>query len=166
MSLNRKIVVVGAPSVGKSSLTMQFVEGVFSDNYQPTINASYTKNYTFKNREYTLEIHDTAGIDEFSLLNTQFANIHGVVLVYDITSRNSYTMLMVVREKILQITGMDSIAIVLVGNKCDLQNRQVTYEEAKQLSISWNGVAIESSAKLNRNIGIWYSFRLDFSILT
>ena len=154
MSLARKIVVVGAPSVGKSSLTLQFVEGVFSDNYQPTINASFTKSYKYKNNTYNLEIHDTAGIDEFTLINTQFANVHGVILVYSITSKQTFTMLKVIRDKILQLTGLDTIPIVLVGNKCDLQNREVTYEEAKQVSTGWNGIAIESSAKLNKNIGI------------
>ena len=159
--LNRKIVVVGAPSVGKSSLTMQFVESVFSDNYQPTINASFTKSYKYKNNNYNLEIHDTAGIDEFTLLNTQFANVHGVVLVYSITSRQSFTMLMVIRDKILQLTGLDNIPTVLVGNKCDLSNREVEYEEAKQLSTGWKGVAIESSAKLNKNIDAIFQSLID-----
>eukprot|EP00834_Sanchytrium_tribonematis_P006930 NODE_562_length_5998_cov_1.109849.p4 type:complete len:158 gc:universal NODE_562_length_5998_cov_1.109849:1655-1182(-) len=152
----RRIAILGSSSVGKSSLTIQYVDGVFSDNYQPTINASYSKLIKYKSKSFQLEIHDTAGIDEYSLINTQFANIHGVILVYSITSQQSFKMLQVIRDKILQMTGLESIPIVIVGNKCDLQNRQVTFEDAKQLASQFGDkqcIAIESSAKLNKNIG-------------
>ncbi|KAJ9071803.1 GTP-binding protein [Entomophthora muscae] len=135
-SLLRRIAVLGSRAVGKSSLTIQFVEKSFR-------------------REYSVEITDTAGQDEFSILSSQHAvGIHGYVLVYSITSRASFEIVKVIREKILNFTGTEWAPMIIVGNKRDLhQQRQISAEEGKELALQWKCQFIESSAKNNENIG-------------
>lgn len=59
--------------------------------------------------------------DEFSILSSQHAvGLHGWILVYSVSSRSSFDMCTIIREKILNYTGRDSVPMVLVGNKCDL----------------------------------------------
>jgi Ras family protein len=59
--------------------------------------------------------------DEFSPINSQYAiGIHGYVLVYSITSRNSFNMIQVVYDKIVDFCGVTKIPCVIVGSKCDL----------------------------------------------
>lgn len=150
----RRIVVLGSPSVGKSSLTVQYVEDQFIDLYYPTIENTFTKIIKYHNQEYKAEIIDTAGQDEHSILNKKHSiGIHGYMLVYSITSRASLEICQVIRDKILNHTQTDWVPIVLIGNKSDLHlQREVTFEETQKIAKEWNCANIEASAKHNTNI--------------
>ena len=90
-----------------------------------------------KGQEYQLDIHDTAGQDEFSILGSkQAVGLHGWILVYSISSRQSFDMISIIRDKVLDFTGADSVPIVIVGNKSDLGDAQraVPIEEAAALA--------------------------------
>merc|ERR1711939_827482 len=135
----RKIAIVGSRSVGKSSLTVQFVDGHFVESYYPTT-----------------EIVDTAGQDEYSILNSKhFIGIHGYVLVYSVASTQSFEMVQVIRDKILNHLGIDWVPVVLVGNKSDLRpdQRQVSVEQGKALAEKFNCAYTEASARYNENVG-------------
>lgn len=60
-----KLVVLGSGGVGKSALTVQFVQGIFVEKYDPTIEDSYRKQIEIDNRQCMLEILDTAGTVSF-----------------------------------------------------------------------------------------------------
>ncbi|KAK4987461.1 GTP-binding protein [Elasticomyces elasticus] len=57
----RKMAIVGSRSVGKSSLTVQYVDGHFVDSYYPTIENTFSKVINYKNQDFAVEIIDTAG---------------------------------------------------------------------------------------------------------
>ncbi|KAM9287722.1 GTP-binding protein Rheb isoform 4-T4 [Cariama cristata] len=139
-SKSRKIAILGYRSVGKSSLTIQFVEGQFVDSYDPTIENTFTKLITVNGQEYHLQLVDTAGQDEYSIFpQTYSIDINGYILVYSVTS-------------------IKRIPIMLVGNKKDLHmERVISYEEGKALAESWNAAFLESSAKENQllDCSIW-----------
>ncbi|CAF4438507.1 unnamed protein product, partial [Adineta steineri] len=83
-----KICIFGSGGVGKSCLVIQFVQGVFTPKYDPTIEDVYTKTLEIDEKQYSLEILDTAGSDEFSSMRDLYVNSgHGFVLVYSITSQ-------------------------------------------------------------------------------
>jgi len=151
---SRKVAVVGSRAVGKSSLTVQFVESHFVESYYPTIENTFSKTIKYKNQEYATEIIDTAGQDEYSILNSKHSiGIHGYVLVYSVASKSSFEMVKIIRDKILNHTGTDWVAIVLVGNKSDLHvQRQVSAEEGKALAAQWNCAWTEASARHNENV--------------
>jgi len=67
-----KIVVLGSGGVGKSALTVQFVQGIFVEKYDPTIEDSYRKQVEVDGQQCMLEILDTAGTvcDYFVLYST------------------------------------------------------------------------------------------------
>jgi small GTP-binding protein len=74
-----KIVVLGSGGVGKSALTVQFVQGIFVEKYDPTIEDSYRKQVEVDGQQCMLEILDTAGtVCAYSVLfynNAQNLNI-------------------------------------------------------------------------------------------
>ncbi|CAI2172983.1 8664_t:CDS:2 [Funneliformis geosporum] len=123
------------------------------DSYYPTIENTFNKVIRYRGQEIAAEIIDTAGQDEHSILNsTHGVGIHGYILVYSVTSRQSFEMVKIIREKILNFTGTE-VPIVLVGNKTDLHmQRQLTSEEGKELARQWNCAWTEASAKHNENI--------------
>jgi len=132
MRKKRKIAVLGSrsvgacrsalhPDTGKSSLIVRFVEDAFVDSYYPTIENVFEKTIKYKGEEFVCDIIDTAGQDEYSILNSKHAiGIHGFVLVYSIASRTTFEMIQTVHDKILNYTGTATIPCVLVGQKSDL----------------------------------------------
>ncbi|XP_055738320.1 GTP-binding protein Rheb-like [Salvelinus fontinalis] len=149
---SRKIAILGYRSVGKSSLTIQFVEGQFVDSYDPTIENTFTKMITINGQEYHLQLVDTAGQDEYSIFpQTYSIDINGYILVYSVTSNKSFEVVQVIHEKLLDMVGKAQVPIILVGNKNDLHmERVISYEEGKALADSWNAAFMESSAKENQ----------------
>ncbi|CCM04065.1 uncharacterized protein FIBRA_06224 [Fibroporia radiculosa] len=152
----RKIAVLGSRSVGKSSLVIQFIDNNFVESYYPTIESTFSKSISYKGVEYDCDIIDTAGQDEYTILNSKHAiGIHGFVLVYSVTSRKSFDMVQVVYDKIIDFCGMNSIPCVIVGAKTDLQQsttRQVAPTEGEELAKSHHAAWIETSAKNNVNV--------------
>uniref|UniRef100_A0A8C7VJH1 GTP-binding protein Rheb n=1 Tax=Oncorhynchus mykiss TaxID=8022 RepID=A0A8C7VJH1_ONCMY len=137
---------------GKSSLTIQFVEGQFVDSYDPTIENTFTKMITVNGQEYHLQLVDTAGQDEYSIFpQTYSIDINGYILVYSVTSNKSFEVIKVIHEKLLDMVGKVQVPIMLVGNKKDLHmERVISCEEGKALADSWNAAFMESSAKENQ----------------
>jgi len=149
----KRIAVLGARSVGKSSLVVQFIENHFVDGYYPTIENTFRKSLKFQGVEYDCDIIDTAGQDEYSILNTKHAiGIHGYVLVFSVASRNSFDMIQIVHDKILDLCGKSVIPCVVVGSKSDLTTRQVSKEEGQKLAEAVQSVYVETSAKNNINV--------------
>ncbi|KAF4518282.1 hypothetical protein B566_EDAN005850 [Ephemera danica] len=123
----RKIAVMGYRSVGKSSLSIQFVEGQFVDMYDPTIENTFSKMVRVRGEEYEVSLVDTAGQDEYSIFPTQYSlDIHGYVLVYSINSVKSFEIVQIIYDKLLDMTGKVNVPIVLVGNKTDLHMERVS----------------------------------------
>ncbi|KFA62603.1 hypothetical protein S40285_05160 [Stachybotrys chlorohalonatus IBT 40285] len=156
--------VVVAIMQGKSSLAVQFVDGHFVDSYYPTIENTFSKTIRYKGQDFLTEIVDTAGQDEYSILNSKhFIGIHGYMLVYSVSSLPSFEMVQVIREKILNhladlsraTQGTESVPIVIVGNKSDLrpEQRQVSAEDGKKLSEKFQCGWTEASARYNENVG-------------
>ncbi|XP_072029383.1 GTP-binding protein Rheb-like [Amphiura filiformis] len=151
---SRQIAIMGFRSVGKSSLTIQFVENQFVDAYDPTIENTFEKELKVLGHEYQLKIIDTAGQDEYSIFPQSLTvNLHGYVLVYSVTSEKSFEVVQIIHEKLLDMTGKISVPMVLVGNKTDLHmERVISFEQGKQLADSWSAAFIESSAKQNESV--------------
>lgn len=154
----RKIAIVGASAVGKSTVTVQFTEKRFVDAYYPTIENQFSHKINYNGVEYTTEIIDTAGQDEFSIMSQKvLIGIHGYMLVYSVGSRVSFDLIPIIRDKILNATGTDEMPMILVGNKSDLsdstsQQRQVSTQEGEKLAASLKIPFIETSARANLNI--------------
>lgn len=141
--------------LGKSSVTVQFVEQHFVESYYPTIENQFSKVIRYKGVEYATEIIDTAGQDEFSIMNQKhLIGVHGFLLVYSVASRSSFEMAPIIRDKILNATGAESLPMVLIGNKCDVDDsqREVSYEEGQKLAQSLGIPFIETSAKTDANV--------------
>lgn len=151
---HRKIAVMGFRSVGKTSLTTQFVENQFHDSYDPTIENTFSKLVKVSGQEYQLELIDTAGQDELSIFNCGHSmNLDGYVLVYSVTSEKSFEVVQSIYEKLQDITGKKIFPLVLVGNKTDLRpSRVITSDMGRKLAEKWKGVFVEASAKENEKV--------------
>nr|CAI5832722.1 unnamed protein product [Callosobruchus analis] len=99
-----KIVVLGSGGVGKSALTVQFVQGIFVEKYDPTIEDSYRKQVEVDGQQCMLEILDTAGTEQFTAMRDLYMkNGQGFILVYSITAQSTFNDLQDLREQILRV---------------------------------------------------------------
>uniref|UniRef100_A0A8C2EX05 Ras-related protein Rap-1b n=1 Tax=Cyprinus carpio TaxID=7962 RepID=A0A8C2EX05_CYPCA len=143
-----KLVVLGSGGVGKSALTVQFVQGIFVEKYDPTIEDSYRK-------QCMLEILDTAGTEQFTAMRDLYMkNGQGFALVYSITAQSTFNDLQDLREQILRVKDTEDVPMILVGNKCDLEDERVVgKEQGQNLARHWSNCAfLESSAKSKINV--------------
>jgi len=155
MSHEFRIVVVGAGGVGKSALTVRFIQGNFVEKYDPTIEDSYRKQVEIDGAACLLDIMDTAGQEEYSALRDQYMKTgEGFVLVYSVSSKSSFEATNKLKTSIGRIKeDTPDIPVVLVGNKCDLEaERQISVDEGKQQAAKFGALFLESSAKLNTNV--------------
>jgi len=151
-----KLVVLGSGGVGKSALTLQFVNGTFIEQYDPTMEDCYRKQVQVDDELAMVEILDTAGSGQFTAMRDLYIkNGQGFILVYSVTSLSSFRELSEMRNQIARIKDSDEVPVVLVGNKCDLDDqRQVTSEQGEELARSFGPkcMFMETSAKERVNI--------------
>uniref|UniRef100_A0A0N4Z2X2 small monomeric GTPase n=1 Tax=Parastrongyloides trichosuri TaxID=131310 RepID=A0A0N4Z2X2_PARTI len=149
-----KIVVLGSGGVGKSALTVQFVQGIFVEKYDPTIEDSYRKQVEVDGELCMLEILDTAGTEQFTAMRDLYMkNGQGFVLVYSITAQSSFNDLMELREQILRVKDTENVPMILVGNKCDLEEERVVgKDQGQNLARNFNCSFMEASSKSKVNV--------------
>lgn len=154
MSDTYKFAVVGGGGVGKSALTLRLVKQQFSDEYDPTIEDSHTKQVEIDGQVAMLEIFDTAGQEELSALRDQALNLaEGFLLVFAVTEENSFKQLEEHYGAIVRAKDSTEVPIVLVGNKCDLSDsRTVSESSIRTLVNKWNVPYFEASAKQDLNV--------------
>jgi len=151
--LEYNITVLGAGGVGKSSLTIRLITDKFMEDYDPTIEDSYSKTLDVDGDAAHINILDTAGQDEYSgLAENWMRQGDGFVLCYSITSMPSFEKLNGLHSLLLRAKDSTKVPLVLVGNKCDLESqRQVKKSDAEALVTSWGCKWLETSAKSSIN---------------
>jgi len=148
------LVVVGGGGVGKSAITIQFIQSYFVTDYDPTIEDSYTKQCVIDDVVGRLDILDTAGQEEFSAMREQYMRSgEGFLLIFSVTDRNSFDEIYKFHKQILRVKDRDEFPMLLVGNKADLEHqRAVSSDEALAISRQLKLPYMECSAKLRMNV--------------
>jgi len=150
-----KLVVLGSGGVGKSAITVQFVQGVFVEKYDPTIEDSYRKNVEVDGQQYLLEILDTAGTEQFTAMRDLYMKDgQGFVLAYSIIAQSTFSDLQDIHDQIVRVKDREDFPMVLCGNKCDLEEQRViSKQEGQDLAKKFGNCSfIEASAKTTTNI--------------
>ncbi len=101
-----------------------------------------------------MEILDTAGTEQFaSMRDLYIRNGQGFLLVFSLTSKQSFNDIRQIRDQILRVKNVDRIPIAIAANKCDNHTqREVSADEIQKLSTEWNIPIVETSAKLPVNV--------------
>lgn len=148
-----RLVVLGDYSVGKSSITLQYVKNEFNPNEESTIGAAFlTKTVLFRDNYVKFEIWDTAGQERYnSLIPMYYRGAQAALIVYDVTSMKSFLRAQSWLQE-LSTEKPKNFLKVLIGNKIDLEQREVSTEEGLNLAQQNNISYFETSAKTGENI--------------
>lgn len=142
-----KVIFFGSTSVGKTTLINRWCDNEFDPYKLPTLGVG-TRNTLVEidGVEHNFQIWDTAGQDEYSnTTQIYFKNANGGMLVFDISRKESFNDLSKWIEKFVSVEPKSPI--VIVGNKCDLENREVSYDDAQKFAANLGYKYFETSAK-------------------
>jgi len=147
-------VLLGDSAVGKSSLVLRFVRGLFFEYQESTIGAAFlTQTVALNDTTVKFEIWDTAGQERYhSLAPMYYRGAAAAIVVYDITNFDTFKRAQQwVKE--LQRQGNPNIVIALAGNKSDLSSKRKVEPEEAESHASENGIFfMETSAKTSTNV--------------
>ncbi|OWF47325.1 Ras-related protein Rab-31 [Mizuhopecten yessoensis] len=150
-SIEAKVVVLGSQGVGKTSVVIRYVGGMFSKAVSPTIGASFfTYKMTLNNYRIKLQVWDTAGQERFrSMAPMYYRKANAAMLIYDLTSADSFYD---IKDWVGELKkNVDTpIVMCLVGNKCDMSDcREVTSIDAEEYASTIGALNHETSALKN-----------------
>lgn len=153
-----KFVLLGDAGVGKSSLVMRIVNGVFSNHSEPTIGASfYQKIIVEESIRYKCQVWDTAGQEKYhSLAPMYYRGAGAVIVTFDITDRPTFETASHWIDELKKM-GPKNAVVALAGNKADLENlREVARPEAESYAESIGAMYIETSAKDGTDVDLLF----------
>jgi len=144
-----KILIVGESGVGKSSLLLRFTDDTFDPEQCATIGVDFkVKTFTVDGNCTKLAIWDTAGQERFRTLTpSYYRGGQGVIMVYDVTSRASFSKLALWQQEVDTYATKSNIVRMLVGNKIDKADREVSRDEGLAFARRHQMLFIEASAK-------------------
>ena len=150
-----KVILLGPIAVGKTSILSRYITNEFSTDHKCTVKNDYKIKIVNVNNttQAKLSIWDTCGDEKYRAITRQYyKDTQGVLLVYDITDRNSFESIDMLVEDINNCAPADCV-VVLVANKSDLNDkRKVTYQEGKKKADQLGFLFNEVSAKTGDNI--------------
>ena len=149
-----KIIIIGDSNVGKSNILSRYTKDQFQGNSKATVGVELgTKFVKVEGVGAKLQIWDTAGQERYrSLTSSYYKGCHGCFIVYDITNEQSFKSINTWYEQAVKEAGKE-VSIILVGNKCDLENeRKVSKEKGEEKARTMNASFFETSALSKVNI--------------
>eukprot|EP01083_Nonionella_stella_P006391 18542_1 len=151
-----RVVLLGAGATGKSALSIRLVADEFRQEYDPTIEETYTKILNVDGRTYPCDVLDTGGQEHLvSLQDHWIRDSHIFLLIYSVNDRRSFQNAQGLYQKILRIKGDSTyFSLVLLGNKADLPSslREIIYDEGKAMAENITAAFYETSAKTGYNV--------------
>lgn len=145
-----KLIILGASGVGKTCIVQRYCNDVFEGpTHKTTLGFDFLSKKTEVNgNKVDLEVWDTAGQEQYrAVAKMYYRDVHGVILVYDITEKNSFDRLKYWMDD-LEINGNKIEEKILVGSKVDREvDREVSLFEAKKFATERGLEWTECSAK-------------------
>ena len=151
--------------VGKTSISKRFITGKFVkiDINDRTVNTNcYQKRIQVHDSIINLNVWDTAGEEKYHAMAPIFyRGADGAVVIFDVTKKETFNRATKWFHELNEFAEGNP-KIILVGNKIDLTNRQVTKEEAISLAQQYKCNFLEVSALLGTNVDeVFNSLTLD-----
>ena len=149
-----KVVLVGDSSVGKTNIMSKYLKNEFHEDSKATVGVEFgSKQFTVIGHQVKAQIWDTAGQERYkAITSAYYKGAKGAFVVYDITRKQSFDS---VDRWIndLRAAADKNLTIIIIGNKCDLEDqRQVNKEQGEEKAKNSEVAFMETSALSGENL--------------
>ena len=149
-----KVVLVGDSFVGKTNIMSKYLKNEFHEDSKATVGVEFgSKQFTIEGHSIKAQIWDTAGQERYkAITSAYYKGAKGAFIVYDITRKNSFDS---IDKWVNDLTASadKKLTILVIGNKCDLEDqRQVTKEQGEAKASSLQVAFLETSALSGENL--------------
>ncbi|CAE6971172.1 rab-18 [Symbiodinium natans] len=129
-----KLLIIGDSGVGKSSILLRFCDDEFNEKQASTIGVDFkTKFMQVRGKKLKLALWDTAGQERFrTLTSSYYRGAQGIILCYDCTQRSSFEHVKFWQDEVRKYSTNQDAILMLVSNKVDLADQQVTRTEGEE----------------------------------
>jgi small GTP-binding protein len=147
-----KVVFIGDPGVGKTSIVAKHVSAAFKENYIPTLGTNISsKNYSIAGNPVSLMIWDIAGQEVFkTIIQKYFEGTNAAFIVFDVSRPETYYSVALWYEEMMRFVPRTT-PVVVIGNKTDLP-RKVDRKDGEKTAGKLGATYTETSAKTGSNI--------------
>jgi len=150
-----KILMIGDPSVGKSSLLLRYADNQFTSNFISTIGVDYKeKDLQVGPNKVKIQIWDTAGQERFrTITSSYYRGAHGMILTFDLSNEQSFKSLGKWLQEVERYAE-ENVVVVLAGNKQDLgtEATKVSRDEIEEFRAKYGLEYFSVSAKDGSNV--------------
>ena len=149
-----KVVLVGDSSVGKTNIMSKYLKNEFHEDSKATVGVEFgSKQFSVEGHQIKAQIWDTAGQERYkAITSAYYKGVKGAFVVYDITRKQSFDS---VDRWIndLRAAADKNLSIIIIGNKCDLEDqRQVNKEQGEDKAKNYEVAFMETSALSGENL--------------
>ena len=149
-----KILLIGDSTSGKTQLLLRYVDEFFPEMHLATIGVEFkSKKIKLNDININLQIWDSVGQERFrSISKNLIINSNGLIFVYDIANKSSFSLIKDIYENIKDIKP-ENVKVIIVGNNKEMENeRQVSKDMVKSFCEKHNIESIEVSSRLGTNV--------------
>jgi len=148
-----KLVLIGDSGVGKSCLLLRFADDAFTESYITTIGVDFRfRTVQVGSLLVKLQIWDTAGQERFrTITSAYYRGADGIITVYDVTNQESFDHVQDWLHEVEKYASPGTVKL-LVGNKCDREDKVVSTETGEAFANNLNLPFLETSAKTSENV--------------
>ena len=152
--MNFKIVIVGDSFVGKTNIMSKYLKNKFNENSKATVGVEFgSKQFNIEGHLINAQIWDTAGTEKYkAITSAYYRGAKGGFVVYDITRKDSFKSVDKWVNDLIA-AGDKKMIILVIGNKCDLEEkREVTKEQGESKARFLEVAFMETSALSGENL--------------
>ncbi|XP_064606983.1 ras-related protein Rab-7L1-like [Liolophura sinensis] len=158
-----KIILIGEPSVGKTAFVHRYVNDSFPRHYKVTVGVDYALRVVRRpgHQRIKLQLWDIAGQERFTpLTRVYYKGTHGCIIMFDLTKRSTYLRCIQWKNDLdakCSLPDGSPIPCLLIGNKCDLSDKQVTDLELETMCqensfIGWTETSVKESVMVEESM--------------
>ena len=148
------ICLLGESKVGKTCMTSVYIGQPFDENTLTTLGLeNIADKFEIEGKVYTFKIFDTAGQERYkSIAQSTIQISDGFLIVFDVNEKSTFESVINWINYIDERVDIAEKVLILVGNKIDIEEREVTREEAEYFAKDKNMKYFETSAKTGAGI--------------
>ncbi|KAK3101915.1 hypothetical protein FSP39_007333 [Pinctada imbricata] len=158
-----KVIIIGDPTVGKTSFVQRYVSDSYRRDYKMTIGVDFALKVVkwSENQTIKLQLWDIAGQERFtSMTRVYYKDAHACIVMFDLTQRSTFANAIKWKKDLDQKCSLPDgscVPCLLLANKCDLSHREVDQNEIEDMCkehdfVGWTETSVKEGKMIDESM--------------